>query len=239
MIDLHVPRYFQFPGDFGPLIAAVVLTSLVGGRSAVTTLLRPLIQWRAPSTLYVLALGGPLLLFAASSALAAILFGEPLPSLSLLGQWEELPGMDPWATWLFLLLVIGVGEEVGWRGYMQRRLQGRHGALAASTMVGLAWVFWHLPSFVFDEAFRSMLPWRAIGWALLLVVGSIFIGWLYNAARQSLLLPVLFHGTQDFVMGSAAARGEAMQLIWAVLFVCATATLLILAGKWGDTPSRP
>jgi membrane protease YdiL (CAAX protease family) len=100
-------------------------------------------------------------------------------------------------------------------------------------------VFWHLPSFVFDDAFRSMLPWRAIGWALLLVVGSIFIGWLYNAARQSLFVPILFHGTQDFVMGSAAARSEAMQLIWAVLFVSMTAALVIMAGKWGERPSGP
>jgi membrane protease YdiL (CAAX protease family) len=238
LISVQVPRYFQFLGDFGPLLAAILLTFLCGRRRGVTALLRPLVQWREPAKLYFIALIGPVLLFAASAVLAHLIFGERLPSLAHLGRWEELPSLSPLLTWSFLLLVIGVGEEVGWRGYMQPRLQERHGQLAASVIVGLAWVFWHLPSFVFDEAFRAMLPWRAVGWALLLVLGSIFLGWLYNAGRRSLLLPVLFHGTQDFTMGSLAARGEALQLVWALLFVLLLAGILVVSARQFPSDER-
>jgi membrane protease YdiL (CAAX protease family) len=231
-IDAEVPRWFQFLGDFGPLLAAATLGLFLSGRAELARLFRALVWWRRPIILYAAALGLPIILFAASATIAWIAFGEGPPNAAHIGRWEELPLLGPLATWLFLLLVIGVGEEVGWRGYMQRHLQDSYTPITASIIVGLAWVFWHLPSFVFDPAFRAMLPFMAIGWALLLIVGSIFLGWLYNAGCGSLLLPVLFHGTQDFVMGSLAARGEALQLVWAFLFVTLTGAILWFARDW-------
>jgi hypothetical protein len=38
---------------------------------------------------------------------------------------------------------------------------------------------------------------------------------------------VLFHGTNDFILASAAGRGEMLQLVWAVLLVVLTAAVLL------------
>jgi membrane protease YdiL (CAAX protease family) len=226
----QVPRFFQFLGDFGPLIAAVWLSSAEGGRRKVADLLRQVLHWRVPLRWYALALAGPPVLFGLSALLSHELLGAPLPDWSQFGRWPELPSFSRLATWTFLVVTIGLGEEVGWRGYAQPRLQARYGFLRASLVVGVAWVFWHAPTFVFDEAFAAMLPWRAVGWALLLIAGSVVLGWLYNSSG-SLLIPILFHGTQDFTMGSLAAREETLGTVWAVLFLLVTAAVVVLSWR--------
>jgi membrane protease YdiL (CAAX protease family) len=42
------------------------------------------------------------------------------------------------------LLAGTIGEEFGWRGFAQPRLQKRYGALAASCLIGLIWGTFHL-----------------------------------------------------------------------------------------------
>jgi membrane protease YdiL (CAAX protease family) len=48
----------------------------------------------------------------------------------------------------FLFVVFANGEEIGWRGYAQSRLQARHTALFAGLVVGLVSAFWHIPKFL-------------------------------------------------------------------------------------------
>ena len=42
-------------------------------------------------------------------------------------------------------LVGGIGEELGWRGFLQPVLERRFGRFLATVLVGLVWAFWHLP----------------------------------------------------------------------------------------------
>lgn len=41
-------------------------------------------------------------------------------------------------------LVGGVGEEIGWRGFLQPLLESRVGATKATLLVGAIWSYWHL-----------------------------------------------------------------------------------------------
>jgi hypothetical protein len=95
------------------------------------------------------------------------------------------------------------------------------------------WMFWHAPTFVFEEAFSELSLVRAFGWALLLVAGSVMLTWLYNGTGGSLLIPILFHGTQDLTLASIAARGEALNAGWAALFLALTVAIVLWAGPAG------
>jgi len=118
---------------------------------------------------------------------------------------------------------------VGWRGYALPRLQSRHSAALAAALVGLFWMFWHAQTSVFEEAFSELSLVRAFGWALLLVAGNARLTWLYNGTGGSLLMPILFHGTQDVTVASIAARGEALNAVWAALFLALTIEIVL----WG------
>lgn len=55
------------------------------------------------------------------------------------GQVAELPSLHWLAGWLVWILISGLGEETGWRGFALPRLQARHSARDASFILGLLW----------------------------------------------------------------------------------------------------
>lgn len=84
---------------------------------------------------------------------------------------------DPggWWAWLLWTVTSGLGEETGWRGYALQRLQSGRSPLAASVLLAIPWILWHLPAFFYLPNYMSfgvMLPGFAIGVAAALFHGS-------------------------------------------------------------------
>jgi len=69
-------------------------------------------------------------------------------AVALLGLAELTAPGDGWLSNLLVLCLTGpvlaFAEEIGWRGYLQPRLDGL-GERAAMLVVGLVWAAWHLP----------------------------------------------------------------------------------------------
>jgi membrane protease YdiL (CAAX protease family) len=231
VIPVAVPRGFQFMGDFGPLLAALLLTGMLDGRAGIKSLCRRVVQWRVAVVWYLVALLGTLALFSVAAIVGTFVLGAPAPDLSLFGHWEELPGLHPVATWIFLIFTIGLGEEVGWRGFMLPKLQAKASALTASLLVGLAWIFWHLPTFIFDPQFSGWRLSFRLGWGFIIICMAIIYTWLYNSTHGCLLIPILFHGCNDFIMGSLWARDPMLNLVGAVLFIGATFAIVSTFGR--------
>jgi membrane protease YdiL (CAAX protease family) len=74
---------------------------------------------------------------------------------------------------------------------------------------------WHLPFFLFAEG-ASVIGDIPFVWYLLLVVAwSVLMTWVYNNARGSVLLAILFHAAINTTMGSLglAQASEGHQLV--------------------------
>src|SRR5207302_383213 len=102
----------------------------------------------------------------------------------------------------FLLVVVefgyaffvggGVSEEPGWRGFLLPRLQDRFSPLAASLLVWLPWVLWHVPLDLAGYAgptFAAYLRTRVF----ILIPLSIIMTWVYNRCGKTILSAALFH----------------------------------------------
>jgi membrane protease YdiL (CAAX protease family) len=207
---------------FGPLLSAVIVVGATEGREGLRRFLargfRLSVGWRWLAFSMLM----PLAFFAAGAA-AAGLAGRPLPGIRELGQINFLPGLGLWA-WLLWTLTSGLGEETGWRGYALPRLQSGRSPLAASLILAVPWIFWHLPAFFYLPNYMSfgvMLPGFAVGVA----AGSVVYTWLYNRTGGSILAAALFHGSFNFVTASRAGTGlvaavaSTLVMVWAVLVV--------------------
>jgi membrane protease YdiL (CAAX protease family) len=53
-------------------------------------------------------------------------------------------GMQLTVTGVGLMLVGAVGEEIGWRGYLHKRVAPHLNGLASSVLVGLLWLLFHV-----------------------------------------------------------------------------------------------
>jgi membrane protease YdiL (CAAX protease family) len=138
------PRPFTAIGALlGLALPAFVVTAATEGRAGVLDLLRRTLRWRVGIGWYLLAaLAIPL----GALLLAPILLG-PAPLQALGENWSLL--FTAFLPQLVLALVtVQLFEELGWFGFVQHRLQARHGALGASLLVALAVAFLHLPTYL-------------------------------------------------------------------------------------------
>lgn len=85
----------------------------------------------------------------------------------------------------------GISEEFGWRGYVLPRLQARWNALVSSIVLGVIWTVWHLSLwFLAGSSQQGSSSWLFLA---NLVLTSILYTWLFNNARDSILVAVVFH----------------------------------------------
>ncbi|HEX8432414.1 MAG TPA: CPBP family intramembrane glutamic endopeptidase [Longimicrobium sp.] len=140
--------------------------------------------------------------------------------------WGWLPVM------LALVMVAPIIEEIGFRGWMQRRLEGAWGAAAA---------------IIVTAAVFSLAHWEAVGFLNRFVFG-VAAGFIAFRAG-SVWLSALFHAVSNFVVGLlilfAPATDDADVLRWIgehggipALLAAIVASLAVAAWILRDLPSR-
>jgi membrane protease YdiL (CAAX protease family) len=180
---------------FGPFLAAVVVLAATGGRPAVAGLLRSMVRWRVPVRSYLAAIGLPLLVSGAA-IIADLALGAARPPASGWALWTDIP-----VTMLAILLVPGLGgawEEPGFRGFALGRLEQRFGAAAGPLVLGVLWVLWHGPLFL-----AGQILWTDV---LTIVAASVVIAAVFHSARDSVLVAMLLHATNNAVGGGFASQ---------------------------------
>src|SRR5918998_6518586 len=128
----------------GVLLAALIVVTLTEGLSGLKALGARLIRWRVSWVWYAPAIGVPLLVHLASTAINVAL-GAPPPTLGMLSPWYSLP----MAIALHALSPTGgpLMEEPSLRGYAQPELQARRSPIAATAIMAVLVAGWHLPLF--------------------------------------------------------------------------------------------
>lgn len=90
-----------------------------------------------------------------------------------------------------------LGEEPGWRGYLQNELTQRHSLLKASLIVGVIWAVWHLPLWFISGYQGVDLLLYILFFAVGLIAFSVIIGFIYGRGRN-LLYAILLHQMLNF-----------------------------------------
>ena len=84
------------------------------------------------------------------------------------------------------VLIGAVGEEIGWRGFLQPMLEKKHSILIASIIVGTIWGLWHIPYYKNGIFFM-------IGFLLFSISASIIIAWLLRGTQFNIIIAAVFH----------------------------------------------
>jgi membrane protease YdiL (CAAX protease family) len=97
------------------------------------------------------------------------------------------------ATGITVNALAGFGEELGWRGFLQREL-GALGFWRACALIGLVWGFWHAPLIVQGLNFPAH-PWAGV---FLMNVETVLSAPLFAYVclkADSVVAAAIFHGT--------------------------------------------
>jgi membrane protease YdiL (CAAX protease family) len=225
-----LPGMLVIVGTFGPLFAALALMARTSGRRGVPALLGQALRWRVSPVWYLAALVLPVVLRFGVLGVH-MLKGGTVPGITDLGHWLALP-----LTFVFVLVLGGpLGEELGWRGFMQPRLQTTMGMLPASLIIGVASAFWHLPLFLIPSSAQSHLPLAVF--VVRTVALSVILGWLWNRSNRSLLVILLFHAslnTWPNTLFILEEQGSAGPYISTTILYLGWACVLIVLGQLSD-----
>lgn len=96
--------------------------------------------------------------------------------------------------------VLALGEEVGWRGFLQKKLLEQNSLLKSIVFLGLVWGFWHLP-IVLDGFNYPEYP--ILGAFVFLPINTVFISSflaLLTIKSKSVWPAVFAHGGVNGVM---------------------------------------
>lgn len=201
---------FPMLGLFGPCIAAVVVIWGTRGRPGLADLVskfrfsRALLGWLTLAALFPLAMLVPIWVLHG-------LFWGPV----------ELK-LGPLAIVSFVLSVLIVGEEAGWRGFLLPYLLQRFAPLPSALIVGLVWALWHLPNFLLPAFPHHGLPFEAF--VLMAVAFSVLFTWLYLKTAGNLLIATTFHAALNLF---SLVGVEPLRQYWlkAVVYVLAAFAL--------------
>ena len=154
------------------------------------------------------------------------------------------PSLAQFSTWYTVFLVFGLhminptggplGEEPGWRGFAQPRLQSKWSPLASAAILGLVVAGWHVP-LAFISQFDLVLPDIATTFLV-----TVWYAWLFRTGG-SVLLTLIAHSTEGSVntqpLWGASSWADRETWIWLISWTLLVIALLIFDRKfWRTAP---
>jgi membrane protease YdiL (CAAX protease family) len=188
---------------FSPALGAVAVTKLVTHQSLKDHGLNK----RKP-LFYILGWAYPLLFVTLGLVFVFLLRTTTVDLGNLQSRVIESPQLSNPALVLVLLLtgpfinfIPALGEEYGWRGFLQPLLVRRYGLAVGLTMTGAIWGLWHAPIVLQGYDYASYPNLVGVGlFSLWTVLVGFFFGWL--RIKSSSCLPVaLAHGAINAYAG--------------------------------------
>lgn len=125
-------------------------------------------------------------------------------------------------------MIIGsIGEEIGWRGFLQPNLEKNYSILLSSIIIGILWGLWHMGHYKNGLLFM-------LGFLLFTVSASIVLRWLLGGTDNNLIISILFHLSINigfFVFYKNSLTDTKMILINGIIWTIPAIIITIMTSK--------
>jgi membrane protease YdiL (CAAX protease family) len=203
-----IPAELGLSSVLSASISGVIMTALLDGVDGLKLMLRRVLIWRTGIGYWFFSLLFIPLALIMGSSLNPLFNGEPISTGEIRPPTNILP------FFLVFTLVAGLGQELGWTGFLMPQLQTRFSAFTSCLVRTLLVAIWHLPLLIFSWFQPHALPDFPYGaWMMqkgfplaylslvfmLILPWSTFFTWVFNNTRGSLLLVSVLHGSEIWV----------------------------------------
>ena len=215
---------------FCPMVAALLLVGTESGMAGAWGLLKRSIdfrrisdkRWYLPILLLMPMLS--LVVYGSMRGIGLPLPASPSQAKSIAQVLADLP-IVPSLFMFVAFLVLALGEELGWSGYVLDSLQKRWSALQSGLILGAVGVAWHLvPLLVIMHRAPAWIAW----WCVYAVAFRILVVWLYNNTGGSVLAAALFHATLNLSFILFPVKGSHFDMRLGGLVMAFAAAMVVL-----------
>lgn len=155
----------------------------------------------------------------------AIRFGIPFlfGDISIIGNWWKVVVFTP------IMLLFGGFEEIGWRGYLQPKLEKKFGFFVATLINCAIWIVWHIPLCFMKGTYQYSGNYL---WFAVSLVGSAFSLAAINKVRGSIIPCILFHSICNAIVSYGISINEGVGIaISTCIQIIFAACIFILCNK--------
>jgi membrane protease YdiL (CAAX protease family) len=140
---------------------------------------------------------------------------------------------------IVVIVLIAIGEEYGWRGFLLPRLMDKFNLLYSSIILGLIWGFWHLPAYLIGTGVPLQMDFLVF--LLWVILGTLFISWIYYYTK-SVLTSILAHISANAAFNYLLILPEftgSMNTFWVFILYLSVLMVMILYLKRKDLLKGP
>lgn len=152
----------------------------------------------------------------------SLLFGESKEQFSFADGFSFSIGGMPT---LVVLLLTGILEELGWRGYAEDSIAQYHTWFTESIIFGFLWAAWHIPLFFIEGTYQAniltMNPLYMINFFAGIMPLGFIITWVYVGNKRSIFACSIFHFIINFLQEQIAMTQNTKCIETVVLYIAA------------------
>lgn len=136
----------------------------------------------------------------------ALRFGVPFlfGDVNIIGNWWQVVIFIP------VMLLFGGFEEVGWRGYLQPKLEERFGFVFATLINCAIWIVWHIPLCFIRGTYQFSGNYL---WFIVSLIGSAFSLAALHKVKDSIIPCILFHSIGNAIVSYGLSINEGFGMI--------------------------
>jgi len=125
------------------------------------------------------------------------------------------------------MLIGALGEEIGWRSFLQPILEKKNSVLVASILVGIIWGLWHVGHYKSGLLFMT-------GFLLFTISVSIIVAWLLRGTEYNLIISAMFHLSINVFFGvffHNSMTDSKFMLVNGLVWLIPAIGIVVLTGK--------
>ncbi len=174
---------FLLLGGLGPLLAGLIV-SIINGETKKFKEIN--LKWRVSYLWYLFVIFLPILMYLFAYLVFVLMGGEH-------SNLADTPPIFVYPILLLYVILLGGGlEEPGWRGFALPRLQKIYTPFVASLILGVIWIFWHLPLFFSEISSQVGIPF--VWYFLTAIALSCIFTMVFNKSGNNAFLAIILHG---------------------------------------------
>jgi len=136
--------------------------------------------------------------------------------------------LNPLISIMLIGMIVGaIGEEIGWRSFLQPTLERNNSALISSIIVGSIWGLWHIGHYKNGLIFM-------IGFLLFTISASIILVWILRDTRYNIIIATIFHTSINlgfFILFKNSLTDSKLMIINGLVWLIAAIGIVLITGK--------
>ncbi|MDR0603516.1 MAG: CPBP family intramembrane metalloprotease [Bacteroidales bacterium] len=129
---------------------------------------------------------------------------------------------------ILIIIVGGIGEEIGWRSFLKTTLEKKYPVLVSSIIVGIMWGLWHIDRWNLGIIFMLVMILRTVS-------SSIVMALILKDTNNNIIISTAFHGSSNIgfqIFLGTRFRETKIMLLTAVTMLVIAIVMVIINRKY-------